>query len=215
MSKGETKTKRFNKTYKQDLTKREIKKQKVFYTVVVLMAMIILGGYLEWLLRADEAKANEITLENTNFIEVIEYREPTKEEIAEFFKNSDLSDSNKNVVESAISEVKTVSGPVKMSKTTIREVTMYNAGDPNQCDSTPCISANGENICEALKLGYKRCAANFVPFGTILEIEGYGECMVTDRMNSRYFNRVDIAMPLDKHTEAIKWGLKRLQVTIK
>jgi len=28
-----------------------------------------------------------------------------------------------------------------------REITAYNVGDPYQCDGSPCISANGENIC--------------------------------------------------------------------
>ena len=34
---------------------------------------------------------------------------------------------------------------------TVRIVTAYNAGDPRQTDDTPCISANGENICQALQ----------------------------------------------------------------
>ncbi|MCK4554957.1 hypothetical protein KAU19_08470, partial [Candidatus Parcubacteria bacterium] len=49
---------------------------------------------------------------------------------------------------------------------TIREVTAYNVGDPYQCDDDPCITANGENVCTALALGYKRCTSNAFPFGT-------------------------------------------------
>ena len=45
---------------------------------------------------------------------------------------------------------------------TIRVVTAYNAGDPAQTDDSPCISASGEDLCAALELGQKRCAANFV-----------------------------------------------------
>lgn len=101
------------------------------------------------------------------------------------------------------------------SNGTIREVTMYNAGDPNQTDSSPCISANGENICNAIALGYKRCAANFVPIGTDLIIQHYGECKVTDRMNSRYKNRVDIAVSVDEYQRALNFGLQNLLVTIK
>ena len=85
--------------------------------------------------------------------------------------------------------------------------TAYNAGDPAQCDSTPCITANGENVCTALALGHKRCAVNNLPFGTRLKVEGYGECIVTDRMNSRYQNgEVDVAFPADQYDEAIKFG---------
>jgi len=103
---------------------------------------------------------------------------------------------------------------VKRSSSTAREVTAYNTGDISQTDNSPCISANGENICLALEKGYKRCAANFVPFGTILMIEGFGDCMVTDRMNSRFKNRVDIAMKADEKERAIKFGKQNLAVEI-
>lgn len=96
----------------------------------------------------------------------------------------------------------------------IRRISAYNAGDVNQCDSDPCTAANGENICLALERGYKRCAANFVPFGTILEIEGYGECMVVDRMNSRYPNGVDIAMKYSDKAKALQFGRRSLNVKI-
>jgi len=96
----------------------------------------------------------------------------------------------------------------------IKGVSAYNVGDPYQCDNSPCTAANGENICLALELGYKRCAANFVPFGTLLEIEGYGRCMVTDRMNSRFSNHVDIAMKRTEKQEALKFGRKKLNIKI-
>lgn len=94
------------------------------------------------------------------------------------------------------------------------KVTKYNAGDPNQCDNTPCIAANGENICTAVALGYGRCATNKYDFGTILRIDGF-ICTVVDRMNSRYQNgEVDIAMPADKKQEAINYGasIKTIEV---
>ena len=100
------------------------------------------------------------------------------------------------------------------TKGTIREVTAYNAGDPLQCDNTPCISANGENICTSLALGYKRCATNAFPFGTRLHIQNYGECLVVDRMNSRYRNRIDIAMTADEKARAINFGLQNLRVYV-
>jgi len=97
---------------------------------------------------------------------------------------------------------------------TFREVTAYNVGDINQCSGNPCISANGENICLALEKGYKRCAANFVPFGTKLLIENYGECLVVDRLNSRYKNRVDIAMKFDEKERALNFGIQNLIIKI-
>ena len=97
---------------------------------------------------------------------------------------------------------------------TIRIVTAYNAGDPNQTDDTPCISANGENLCEALARGERRCAANFVPLGTSLHVDKFGVCVVTDRTNKRYRNRVDIAMQKDEYHKARRFGRQRLHVKI-
>jgi 3D (Asp-Asp-Asp) domain-containing protein len=114
---------------------------------------------------------------------------------------------NKNQVETKKDLNDTVSA-------SIREVTAYNVGDPKQNHGNPCISANGENICAALNLGFKRCAANFVPFGTQLYIAHYGVCKVTDRMNRRYRNRVDIAMKVTEKDKALQFGLKKLKVTI-
>ena len=97
---------------------------------------------------------------------------------------------------------------------TIRVVTAYNAGDPKQTDDTPCISASGENICKALATGKKRCAANFVPLGSHLHVEKIGVCLVTDRTNKRYRNRVDIAMQKDEYHKARRFGRQKLTVKI-
>lgn len=96
---------------------------------------------------------------------------------------------------------------------TIREVTSYNAGDPNQTDATPCDGAGG-NICEMLDANIPICAANFVPLGTWLYIENFGECQVLDRMAKRFSNRVDIAMKLSEKERALKFGRQNLLVTI-
>ena len=97
---------------------------------------------------------------------------------------------------------------------TVRIVTAYNAGDPRQTDNTPCISANGENICKALAKGKKRCAANFVPLGSRLHVDKIGVCLVTDRTNKRYRNRVDIAMHKHEYQKARQFGRQKLHVKI-
>lgn len=107
----------------------------------------------------------------------------------------------------------------KVISETVRDVSAYNVGDINQCSGDPCISANGENVCLALEMGYNRCAANFVPFGTELlifsEETGWSHhCVVTDRMNKRYPNSVDIAMKLSEHDRAIKFGRQKLNVRV-
>ena len=102
----------------------------------------------------------------------------------------------------------------KVKSETIRVVTAYNVGDSRQTDDTPCISANGENICRALAEGGMRCAANFVPLGSRLYVDKIGMCLVTDRMNRRYRNRVDIAMEKDEYRKARRFGRQKLQVKI-
>jgi len=104
--------------------------------------------------------------------------------------------------------------PYIVRSETIRVVTAYNAGDPRQTDDTPCISASGENICKALATGKKRCAANFVPLGSRLHVDKIGVCLVTDRTNRRYRNRVDIAMQRDEYHEARRFGRQKLTVKI-
>jgi 3D (Asp-Asp-Asp) domain-containing protein len=96
----------------------------------------------------------------------------------------------------------------------LRETSAYNVGDPNQCAGDSCISANGESICEALEKGYKRCACNFLPFGSVIEIEGWGECMITDRLNEKYEHRIDIAMKKDEKEKAIQWGVRNKRIKI-
>jgi len=96
----------------------------------------------------------------------------------------------------------------------VRIVTAYNAGDPRQTDDTPCISANGENLCEALAEGKKRCAANFVPLGSRLHVDKVGVCLVTDRTNKRYSDRVDIAMHRHEHHKALQFGRQELNVKV-
>ncbi len=105
-------------------------------------------------------------------------------------------------------------GSYEVVTETFRIVTAYNVGDPGQNHGDPCIGASGENICHALNEGKKLCAANFVPLGSLLHIDKFGVCRVSDRMNRRYRNRVDIAMKLNERSKAKKFGKKTLRVKI-
>lgn len=122
-------------------------------------------------------------------------------------------------VENRIAKVEKRVEVIEVVNETIREVTAYNVGDKSQTDDTPCIGAYSKvNLCEEVKKGTKVCAANFVPLGTKLQITANNgwefECIVWDRMNSRYSNRVDIAMSLEEKDRAIKFGLQNLTVRI-
>jgi len=95
-----------------------------------------------------------------------------------------------------------------------REFTAYNAGDPYQCDNTPCISASGDNICTLLAQGQIIFASNEFPIGTKLHVDGIGEGIVLDRMNSRFKTRIDVAMQAHEKPRAVAFGLQTLSVKI-
>ena len=97
----------------------------------------------------------------------------------------------------------------------LREVTAYNVGVRRQTSDAPCIGAAGHNLCRLVARGLKICAANFVDPETILNIEGYGECIVLDRMHRRFAHRVDIAMREDEVGRALEFGIQRRHVEIK
>ena len=97
----------------------------------------------------------------------------------------------------------------------VREVTAYNVGVRGQTGDEPCIGATGQNLCRLVARGLKVCAANFVDHETILNIEGYGECVVLDRMHRRFAHRVDIAMRKDEVDRALEFGIQRRYVEIK
>jgi 3D (Asp-Asp-Asp) domain-containing protein len=97
----------------------------------------------------------------------------------------------------------------------VREVTAYNVGVKRQTSDQPCIGATGQNLCRLVARGLKVCAANFVDPETILHIEGYGECVVLDRMNRRFAHRVDIAMRKDEADRALEFGIQQRHVEIK
>ena len=96
----------------------------------------------------------------------------------------------------------------------IREVTAYNVGRRRQTSGKPCIGATGQNLCRLVAQGLKVCAANFVDSETILSIEGYGKCIVLDRMNPRFAHRVDIAMRKDEVDRAVEFGVQRRHVEV-
>jgi len=97
----------------------------------------------------------------------------------------------------------------------VREVTAYNVGIRGQTGDEPCIGATGHDLCRLVARGLKICAANFVDSETVLHIEGYGECVVLDRMNRRFAHRVDIAMREDEVDRALEFGIQRRHVEVK
>lgn len=91
-------------------------------------------------------------------------------------------------------------------------ITAYNS-EVGQTDDSPCITANGFNVCEN---GIEdTIAANFLPFGSKVKIpELFGDrvFIVRDRMNKRFSNRVDVWM-IEK-PDAIKFGVKVAKIEV-
>lgn len=100
----------------------------------------------------------------------------------------------------------------KAVRATTRVITAYNS-DINQCDSTPCITANGFNVCEH---GIEdTIAANWLKFGTkvrIPELFGDRVFVVRDRMNKKHDDKVDVWM-IDKQA-AKKFGRKIAKIEV-
>ncbi|MFA4830735.1 MAG: hypothetical protein WC862_00190 [Patescibacteria group bacterium] len=104
--------------------------------------------------------------------------------------------------------------PVK----TIKAVATAYTSHVWQTDDTPCITANGFDLCEFYeKKGFgNTIASNFLPMGTQVrfpEIFGDKIFVVRDRMNARYgYGRIDIWMP--ELPEAKVFGVKRLVMEV-
>ena len=103
---------------------------------------------------------------------------------------------------------------VEVAEGIIREISAYNAGDINQCSGDPCVSASGDNICKLLEQGTNVCAANWIPFGTVINVAGMGNCIVLDKMARRFSQNVDWAMKLDEKQKAFDFGRRNLFVYI-
>ena len=80
---------------------------------------------------------------------------------------------------------------------------------PQETDSTPFITADGSHVRDGI------VAANFLKFGTKIRIpELYGDKIfeVHDRMNARYWYKVDIWM--DDLQDARQHGVRRLTIEV-
>jgi len=88
---------------------------------------------------------------------------------------------------------------------TIVTTTSYNPV-PEQTDSTPFITANGSRVRHGI------IACNFLPFGSRVWIEGFGDdaFTVTDRTARKYGNRVDIFSFSKKWS--MTWGKRQVRI---
>mgnify|MGYP001562306855 CR=1 FL=1 len=121
-----------------------------------------------------------------------------------------INEIKNKVILIPISEAKEIIKSRKAEKLNISRIITGYTSSVNETDSSPCISADNTNIC---KVNYNVCASNFVPFNTKLKIEGLGICVVKDRINKKYNDRVDWYFGKDKN-KAIRFGKKYLKVEV-
>ena len=128
-------------------------------------------------------------------------------------KSAEMDLEAKKVAEASV--VATTTAPVvtyKVKEAGKHVITAYNS-EVGQTDDSPCITANGFNVC---KHGVEdTIAANFLKMGTKVKIPDlYGDriFIVRDRMNPKHPDKVDIWMK--DRASAIKFGVKiaRIQV---
>jgi 3D (Asp-Asp-Asp) domain-containing protein len=99
-------------------------------------------------------------------------------------------------------------GKREARKTMVMTVTAYSS-EPGQTDSTPFITAFGTHVRDGI------VATNCLPKGSLVrfpEVFGDKEFVVEDRMNARYYYRMDIWMADTQ--DAIQFGAKSLKVEI-
>ncbi len=126
---------------------------------------------------------------------------------------------NKKIVVDPKEKIKKWNAPQKptaassVQKQQIVVVTAYSS-TADQTDSSPCITANGFNVCQNNRENI--IAANFLPFNTRVRLPDiYDERVFTvqDRMHRRYSNsRVDIWMKT--RAKAKHFGVKRSKIEI-
>lgn len=95
-------------------------------------------------------------------------------------------------------------------------LTAYNSV-PGQTDASPCISADGSDVCKLYEQGATICASNDFPMHSTITIEGVGDCLIRDRMNTRYTGQgyVDLFMGYDVKAATAFGVRKGLTATLK
>lgn len=129
-----------------------------------------------------------------------------KREIAIADAHPDMVKDYKEKMAKKIAQEKEIASKRKVA------ITAYSS-TIDQTDSTPCITANGFDLCENNLENV--IAANFLPFGTRVRIpKHFGDqiFIVQDRMNARYYYRADIWM--QTRQKAKEFGIKYSEIEI-
>ena len=120
--------------------------------------------------------------------------------------------ANPAIQETVVLETQNPVTPVRTKAAPVKEyvitATAYSS-TVDQTDDTPFVTASGTYVRDGI------AAANFLPFGTVFRIpELYGDkiFIVEDRMNKRYWHRVDIWFP--ERQMAKEFGVKQIRIEV-
>lgn len=98
----------------------------------------------------------------------------------------------------------------------IKVIATAYSSDPAQTDDTPCIPADGYDLCKHYETYGEgnTLAANFLPLGSQVKLpDMFGDkvFVVHDRMNARYgYGRIDIWMPTKEEAQA--FGVRQMEL---
>lgn len=180
------------------VTKKDV--EMVALMCFIMMLITILGGIQSESTLLKEA----VEYEDTSLI--IPHEEVVDEKICDL-STVECEDEEDTIIEENTQENAEFEAT---GDSRVRETSAYTS-TVGQTDSTPCISASGDNICDLYAQGVKIVASNAFPLGSKIYVEGYGEAVVLDRMNSRYQNTVDVYFGMDTQ-RALQWGRRNVTV---
>ena len=165
------------------------------------------AGVLDWFSGAEnEASVSQAFGSLTGFLSANDpaiNAKPKKQDLL-LLQNSSLISVSSPLAAKITAEIK--SSTVKNVMTVL--ATAYSS-TPDQTDSSPFITAWNTRVRDGI------IAANFLPFGTKIKIpEIYGDkiFIVEDRMNRRYWHKIDIWFP--NRQGALEFGLKTVKIQI-
>lgn len=106
----------------------------------------------------------------------------------------------------------------RVARKKIKVLATAYSSTPDQTDSTPCITANGFDLCKYYDAHAieTTIASNFLPMNTSVRVKDvFGDrvLVVRDRMNERYgYGRIDIWMPTRE--DAKQFGVQWIEMEI-
>lgn len=173
--------------------------KKILMTLFAITIVVgFTRGQIEFKAATGSAQAEEVS----NATSTEEYAPCLKLEDHKFFCGDDKGKDSK---------IKDLYNENQALKTYVKKATVsFYTSRVQETDSTPEISANGQNIWTLYKQGLNTCASNDYKFGTKLTIVGIGDCVVRDRMNTRYTGTGNIDWYMGYSTaEALHKGVKK------